>query len=118
MCPFCLSPEVPLEIVGDFGTRRCSLCDRVFTYRDIKNRGYEIDVVDYFETWQEVRDRREEEIRLNGDEAVENIVRESIENLMHEIKMIKVFRKKKKKEEVKKITTELDKLFETIFDLS
>lgn len=116
MCPFCLSSEVPLEMIGYFGARQCPLCDRTFAYRDLKNKGYEIEIVDYFETWQEIRDNRRESKLKNGDRAVEKMQDESIENLFHQIRMEKIFSEKAKKAEEKTLTTELDKLFAEIFN--
>lgn len=115
MCPFCLSSDNPMEIVGDWETRRCSLCKKTFSLSSIKGKGYEIDVVNYFDTAKEEAEIAKDSKTKNGDIAIEHIVQESTDNLFHEIQMTRIFREKEKKEEEKAISTELDQLFNVIF---
>lgn len=79
----------------------CEFCNKIFEKQE---------VISLFWTEHDLTE-------VHIDKQMDNIVEESANNLLHEIKMIGIFENKAKKREDKEIINEVDKLLEEIFSM-
>lgn len=117
LCPHCINSDCPLEGNG-LSWLKCPLCGQNF--RESEVRGQSIQKGHLSSYLTELLTRNKE-----VDSQMDNIVSESTDNLMHEIIMTRIFRKRAEKEaerireeelnsEKTELHSEIDKIFNVI----
>ena len=138
MCPVCQNDEKPLAKTS-MSRHKCLICDRSFYNKELL--GFEINRTDFVEYWRERRESLNPQMSyplVDGiernkdvDSQMDNMVKESLDNLLHEITMMRIFNKSHKKAEeavieeeqaVKSenavLKSEIDKIFDIILGRS
>lgn len=128
MCPLCKKEENPTVKRGE-SWNKCPICERSFSNKELK--GWEIGRIDFIQYWKErslnaIESQKsyhvaeEVEARKDVDSQMNNIVQEDTDNLMHEIIMIKICNKEKKKQpqatlpEITAVKDKIDEIFDII----
>ena len=106
MCPVCQNDEKPLAKTS-MSRHKCLICDRSFYNKELL--GFEINRTDFVEYWRERRESLNPQMSyplVDGiernkdvDSQMDNMVKESLDNLFHEITMMRIFNKSHKKAE-------------------
>lgn len=120
-CPVCQNNDEPV-ISTSLSMHKCPLCERTFRNSDLI--GYEITKGDFAFYWRDKLASKKEipsgsivdgiTRRRDVDNQMDNITTESTDNLMHEIIMVRIYKKEAEKAEEQVVKSEIDKIFDII----
>ena len=107
LCPHCVNSDYPLESHG-LSWFQCPLCGMNLSKSDAlrSNPLPNGHLPDFIENLFNVN--------KDVDKQMDNITTESTDNLMHEIIMVRIFKKEAKKAETTVVKNDVDKIFDII----